>query len=69
MTARMRRRPIREGEAEPLARRAVELALAGDPHALKLCLDSLAAPRRCFARATPAGASGGNGISGVRTAI
>jgi hypothetical protein len=35
-----------EGESEKLARKAVELALKGDPLALKLCLDRLIAPRR-----------------------
>ena len=30
-----------EGEAEALTRRAVDLALAGDPIALRLCLDRL----------------------------
>ncbi len=30
-----------EGEAEALTRRAVEMALAGDPVALRLCLDRL----------------------------
>jgi len=35
-----------EGEAEALARKAVELALAGDPVALKLCMDRIAPPRK-----------------------
>ena len=35
-----------DGEAETLARKAVELALAGDPVALRLCLDRTIAPRR-----------------------
>lgn len=35
-----------DGEAERLSRRAVELALAGDVAALKLCLDKVAPPRR-----------------------
>lgn len=35
-----------DGEAEMLTRRAVELAVAGDPTALKLCLDRILAPRR-----------------------
>jgi Family of unknown function (DUF5681) len=35
-----------EGEAEALTRKAVELALAGDPMALRLCLDRLIPPRR-----------------------
>jgi hypothetical protein len=35
-----------EGEAETLTRKAVELALDGDPRALRLCLDRLIAPRR-----------------------
>lgn len=34
-----------DGEAEALTRKAVELALAGDPTALRLCLDRIA-PRR-----------------------
>src|SRR5271170_3942631 len=35
-----------EGEAEGLARKAVELALAGDTTALRLCLERLVPPRR-----------------------
>jgi hypothetical protein len=35
-----------DGEAETLTRRAIELALAGDPIALRLCLDRVLAPRR-----------------------
>jgi hypothetical protein len=35
-----------DGEATALTRKAVELALAGDPAALRLCLDSTVAPRR-----------------------
>ena len=35
-----------EGESEALARKAVELALGGNPAALRLCLDRLIAPRR-----------------------
>ena len=35
-----------EGEAEALTRKAVELALGGDPMALRLCLDRLIPPRR-----------------------
>lgn len=35
-----------DGEAEVLTRKAVELALEGDPTALRLCLDRIAAPRR-----------------------
>lgn len=35
-----------DGEAERLTRRAVELALAGDSGALRLCLERLAPPRR-----------------------
>jgi hypothetical protein len=35
-----------EGEAERLARKAVDLALAGNEAALRLCLDRLIAPRR-----------------------
>ncbi|HZK89563.1 MAG TPA: DUF5681 domain-containing protein [Stellaceae bacterium] len=35
-----------DGEAEALARKAVELALGGNALALKLCLDRLSAPRR-----------------------
>jgi hypothetical protein len=34
------------GEGEALTRKAVELALAGDPAALRLCLDRTVAPRR-----------------------
>ena len=35
-----------DGEAEALTRKAVELALAGDTTALRLCLDRLAPPRK-----------------------
>ena len=35
-----------QGEAEALTRKAVELALGGDPTALRLCLDRLIAPHR-----------------------
>lgn len=35
-----------DGEAEALTRKAVELALAGDGRALRLCLERLVAPRR-----------------------
>jgi len=35
-----------EGEAAALVRKVIELAIAGDVTALKLCLDRLAPPRR-----------------------
>jgi hypothetical protein len=35
-----------DGEAEALTRKAIELALAGDPIALRLCFDRILAPRR-----------------------
>lgn len=35
-----------EGEAEALTRKAVDVALAGDVTALKLCLERIAPPRR-----------------------
>lgn len=35
-----------DGEAEALTRKAVEMALAGDASALRLCLDRIAPPRR-----------------------
>src|SRR6516225_8575498 len=35
-----------QGEAEALTRKAVELALGGDPAALRLCLDRVIAPHR-----------------------
>ena len=35
-----------EGQAEALSRKAVEMALAGDSVALRLCLDRLAPPRK-----------------------
>src|ERR1700740_803577 len=35
-----------QGEAEALTRKAVELALGGDPTALRLCIDRLIAPHR-----------------------
>jgi hypothetical protein len=38
-------RPV-DGEAEALTRKAVEMALAGDVMALKLCLERLVPPRK-----------------------
>jgi len=35
-----------EGEAEALSRKAIEMALAGDGAALRLCLDRIAPPRK-----------------------
>ncbi len=35
-----------EGEAEALSRKAVDMALAGDTTALRLCLDRVAPPRK-----------------------
>jgi hypothetical protein len=35
-----------DGEAEALTRKALDLALDGDPTALRLCLDRIIAPRR-----------------------
>jgi hypothetical protein len=35
-----------EGEAETLTRKAIEMALAGDTTALRLCLERLAPPRK-----------------------
>ena len=35
-----------DGEAEALTRKAIELALAGDTIALRLCLDRIIPPRR-----------------------
>jgi hypothetical protein len=35
-----------DGEAAALTRKAIEMALAGDPAALRLCLDRTVAPRR-----------------------
>jgi hypothetical protein len=35
-----------EGEAEGLTRKAIEMALAGDGPALRLCLDRIAPPRK-----------------------
>jgi hypothetical protein len=35
-----------DGEAEALTRKAVEMALAGDTTALRLCMDRIAPPRR-----------------------
>jgi hypothetical protein len=41
-----------EGDAEALTRKAIDLALAGDMQALRLCMDRLAPPRKdrpvCF---------------------
>jgi Family of unknown function (DUF5681) len=35
-----------DGEADSLTRRALELAMDGDPTAMKLCLERILAPRR-----------------------
>src|SRR3954465_13674534 len=35
-----------EGEAHELTRKAIDLAMAGDTHALRLCLDRLMPPGR-----------------------
>ena len=35
-----------EGQAEALTQKAVELALAGDPVALKICIDRIFPPRK-----------------------
>jgi hypothetical protein len=35
-----------DGEAEALTRKAIELALAGDATALRLCLERIVGPRR-----------------------
>lgn len=35
-----------EGEAEALTRKAIELALAGDPTALRLCMERLVPPKK-----------------------
>jgi len=35
-----------DGEAEALTRKAIELALAGDMQALRLCMDRVAPPRK-----------------------
>ena len=35
-----------DGEAEALSRKAIEMALAGDGAALRLCLDRIAPPRK-----------------------
>lgn len=35
-----------DGEAEALTRKAIELALAGDPMALRLCLERILPPRK-----------------------
>ena len=35
-----------EGDAEALSRKAIEMALAGDSVALRLCLDRIAPPRK-----------------------
>jgi hypothetical protein len=37
---------VLEGEAEGLTRKAIEMALAGDGPALRLCLDRIAPPRK-----------------------
>jgi hypothetical protein len=44
--ATMAAEALLDGEAEALTRKAVELALAGDTVALRLCLERLLPPRR-----------------------
>jgi hypothetical protein len=44
--ATRRRASLLEGESEALTRKAVELALAGDPTAMRLCLERILAPCR-----------------------
>src|SRR6516225_9807088 len=55
-----------QGEAEALTRKAVELALGGDPTALRLCLSHCAAPRTAGAigAAADAQAGGSRGRNG-----
>jgi len=53
-------RLLLQGEAEALARKAVELALGGDPVALRLCLDRLIARTASgWFRSPPADAQAG----------
>jgi hypothetical protein len=66
-----------EGEAGALTRKAVDLALAGDPTALRLCLERLLPPCRERAvefslpplDAAPAGAASGPSPAGVALAM
>ena len=56
-----------EGEAQSLARKAVELALDGNTTALRLCLDRLLPPRRD--RAVPLELPPVNGAGGLADAM
>jgi hypothetical protein len=56
-----------DGEAESLTRKAVELALAGDIAALRLCLDRILPPRkdRTVSFALPAMKSSGDAVAAM----
>ena len=60
-------RELLDGEAEGLTRKAVELALAGDTTALRLCLERIAPPRRDMpvSFALPEMASAGDALTAV----
>ena len=47
-----------DGEAEALTRKAIDLALAGDTVALRLCMERICPPRRASPRQAQDGFSG-----------
>ncbi|MGH7110130.1 MAG: DUF5681 domain-containing protein [Stellaceae bacterium] len=59
-----------DGEAEALTRKAVEMALAGDGYALRLCLERVIAPRRERPVAVPLPPiRGGSDLVGAMAAV
>lgn len=60
-----------EGEAEALTRKAIEMALAGDPVALRLCLDRLLPKGRAIRLDLPMGTLGelGQAAATIRAAL
>ena len=59
-----------DGDAEALTKKAIELALAGDMTALRLCLDRVTPPRRDRAvRLTLPSLDGAGGLEKVSSAV
>jgi hypothetical protein len=58
-----------EGEAEGIARKAVELALAGDVTALRLCLERVVPSLKSVAPCVAVDAGGANSLTGQAKAL
>ena len=58
-----------DGEAEALARKAVDLALAGDMGALRLCLERVVPSLKAVAPAVAVDTAGANSLTGQARAI